>query len=123
MRALLRSAGAGAGAVPSAPEVLLSDVLAPEHVASVVGNETLHALLPPDLPEQGPDVTRRVLTSPQFRAAVREFDRALGTGALGDLVRGLGLPESAGEGREAFLRAITDQAENMDAEEQNMQTD
>ena len=39
------------------------------------------------------------------------FDQALRTGLLGGLVRSLGLPEEAGTGIRAFLRAIQEQAD------------
>jgi 26S proteasome regulatory subunit N13 len=47
--------------------------------------------------------------------AVRGLDRALRTGMLGGLVQGLGLPQSAGTGVEAFLKAIGEQAGSSDA--------
>ena len=50
-------------------------------------------------------------SSPQFRAAVSNFDQALRTGLLGGLVRSMGLPEEAGTGIGAFLRAIQEQAD------------
>jgi 26S proteasome regulatory subunit N13 len=43
--------------------------------------------------------------------AVSNFDQALRTGLLGGLVRSLGLPEEAGTGIGAFLRAIQEQAD------------
>lgn len=78
--------------------------------------------LPPDLlpsgsapltPQQTAQLTeslQRTINSPPFRTAVAQLDRALRTGALGGFVRGLGLPESAGTGIGAFLRAIGEQA-------------
>jgi 26S proteasome regulatory subunit N13 len=50
-------------------------------------------------------------SSPQFRAAVSNFDQALRTGLLGGLVRGLGLPDEAGTGILPFLRALQEQAD------------
>jgi 26S proteasome regulatory subunit N13 len=79
--------------------------------------------LPSDLPSPPTAETlARVITSSQFRGQVRLFDRALRTGMLGDLVRGLGLPEEAGTGVEPFLRAIADQARSGRTEER-MDTD
>ena len=49
-------------------------------------------------------------SSPQFRAAVANFDQALRTGLLGGLVRGLGLPAEAGLGIGPFLQAVQEQA-------------
>ena len=53
---------------------------------------------------------RDIAASPQFQSAVRNFDNALRTGLLGNLVRSLGLPEEAGLSVESFLRAVDDQA-------------
>jgi 26S proteasome regulatory subunit N13 len=81
----------------------------------VLANPTLSRallpFLPPDLPTPANEAAlARAISSPQFRAAVASLDRALRTGLLGDLVRGLGLPAEAGLGVEAFLSAIEQQA-------------
>jgi 26S proteasome regulatory subunit N13 len=97
-------------------ELSLTDVLTPGVLLPLFQThpELIPALfpsLPPDLPNPPSAATlERVVTSAQFRAQVRSFDRALRTGMLGDLVRGLGLPEEAGTGVEPFLRAIAEQA-------------
>lgn len=75
--------------------------------------------LPPDLPiPPSAAVLEQIIASQQFRSAVRSFDIALSTGALQGFVRALGLPEEAGNGFEAFLKAIQDQAN-----EERMDTD
>lgn len=80
--------------------------------------------LPPDLPANtSSEVLSRIVSSPQFRSAVASFDRALRTGLLGGLVRQLGLPEEAGTGVEAFLRAVREQARGDRPEGENMDTD
>ena len=81
--------------------------------------------LPPDLPSPpSVETLERVVTSPQFRAAVRNLDMALRTGLLGGLVRSLGLPEEAGTGIEPFLRALQDQARREEGEGgDSMETD
>ena len=56
------------------------------------------------------EVLGRIVGSPQFRSAIRSFDLALASGALGAFVRALGLPEDAGYGFEAFLTAVAEQA-------------
>ncbi|KAH9936353.1 proteasome complex subunit Rpn13 ubiquitin receptor-domain-containing protein [Fomitopsis serialis] len=77
--------------------------------------QALFPYLPPDLPTPPNEETlRQIIASPQFRGAVRSFDQALRTGLLGGLVRGLGLPEEAGTGVEAFLNAIQEQARQED---------
>lgn len=56
------------------------------------------------------EALQSIVNSPQFRAAVRNFDQALRTGLLGNLVTGLGLPDEAGTGVTAFLNAVQEQA-------------
>jgi len=69
------------------------------------------------------EVLQRIIDSPQFHSAVRSLDQALSTGLLGGLVRSLGLPEEAGTGVEAFLRAIRDQAAGGSGDNNTMETD
>lgn len=69
-----------------------------------------------------PEVLQRIISSPQFRSAVRSFDQALRTGLLGNLVTGLGLPTEAGLGIEAFLDAVQEQAARR-RDEDEMDTD
>ncbi|OBZ71571.1 hypothetical protein A0H81_08419, partial [Grifola frondosa] len=86
-------------------------------------SQLIHALfpyLPPDLPTP-PHKRHSIALS--LRAAVRNFDQALRTGLLGGLVRGLGLPEEAGTGIEAFLRAIQEQAREEAESGDHMDTD
>jgi len=107
-----------AGASPAAQQsdISLSDILTPTHLTPLFSAhpELIPALfpyLPPDLPTPpSSEVLQQIIASPQFRGAVRSFDQALRTGLLGGLVRGLGLPEEAGLGIEAFLHAIQEQA-------------
>lgn len=70
------------------------------------------------------EALQRIIHSPPFRTAVRGFDQALRTGLLGSLVTQLGLPDEAGTGVEAFLRAVTEQAAEEDEDEEDqMETD
>ncbi|KAH7885037.1 adhesion regulating molecule [Phlebopus sp. FC_14] len=124
LRALVTSMGASTDPNPD-EDISLTDIVTPGHIGSLVAANpalltTLFPHLPPDLiPEydvNAPltseerrrrlDILQRTVHSPQFRAAVVQLDRALRTGALGGFVRSLGLPESAGTGVNAFLRAI-----------------
>ncbi|KAJ7069887.1 adhesion regulating molecule [Mycena amicta] len=113
LQALL-SGGRGA---PAAPEYSLTDILTPANLAPLFASHpelisTLFPHLPPDLPvPPSPEALQRIINSPQFRAAVSNFDQALRTGLLGGLVRTLGLPEEAGLGIEPFLRAVQEQAD------------
>jgi hypothetical protein len=110
------------------PELALTDILTPENLNPLFTAypdlvSALFPHLPPDLPvPPSPEVLRRIISSPQFRSAVRSFDQALRTGLLGNLVTGLGLPEEAGLGIEAFLDAVQEQAGG-EEEEDEMDTD
>ncbi|KZT73735.1 adhesion regulating molecule [Daedalea quercina L-15889] len=114
MQQILASFAAQGGA--QQPEISLVDILTPANLTPLFSShpelvQALFPYLPPDLPTPpNEDTLRQIISSPQFRGAVRNFDQALRTGLLGGLVRGLGLPEEAGTGVEAFLRAIQDQA-------------
>ncbi|KIK07968.1 hypothetical protein K443DRAFT_672850 [Laccaria amethystina LaAM-08-1] len=105
---------AGAQAAPA--EASLTDILTPSNLIPLFNNHpelipTLFPHLPPDLPvPPSAEVLQRIIHSPQFRAAVANFDQALRTGLLGGLVRGLGLPAEAGLGIGPFLRAVQEQA-------------
>ncbi|KAG5351678.1 hypothetical protein C0989_005271 [Termitomyces sp. Mn162] len=110
--------GNAAGTEASAPPALsLTDILTPAVLGPLFNEhpELIPALfpyLPPDLPvPPSAEVLERIINSPQFRNALANFDQALRTGLLGNLVRGLGLPEEAGTGVVAFLRAIQEQAD------------
>jgi 26S proteasome regulatory subunit N13 len=108
----------------SLTDVLTADNLNPLFVSHPDLIQTIFPHLPPDLPiEPSPEVLSQVVSSPQFRAAVVNFDRALRTGLLGGLVRQLGLPEEAGTSVEAFLRAIREQARGSGTEGERMDTD
>ncbi|KAG8214880.1 adhesion regulating molecule [Butyriboletus roseoflavus] len=126
LRALVNSMGASAAPNPD-DEISLTDILTPSNLLPLFTThpELLSSLfphLPPDLlpsgnapltPHQTAQLTeslQRTINSPPFRAAVAQLDRALRTGALGGFVRSLGLPENAGAGVDAFLRAIGEQA-------------
>ena len=109
-------------------ELALTDILTPAHLNPLFTSHpdlipALFPHLPPDLPTPpSPEALQRIINSPQFRSAVRSFDQALRTGLLGNLVTGLGLPDEAGTGIEAFLRAVQEQAERGESEDR-MDTD
>jgi 26S proteasome regulatory subunit N13 len=111
----------------SPSDISLTDILTPAHLNPLFAShpELIQALfphLPPDLPTPpSREVLQRITNSPQFRAALHNFDQALRTGLLGGLVRGMGLPDEAGTSVEAFLRAIQEQAD-MDGQA-SMETD
>ncbi|KZV95784.1 adhesion regulating molecule [Exidia glandulosa HHB12029] len=128
LREILTRGGSAsaAGLTVEPPSVALSDVLTPANLAPIFADEalarSLFPFLPADLPSPPtPATLQQVVSSPQFQAAVRELDRALSTGLLADLVRGLGLPASAGESAEAFIRAVAEQAGS--GGEERMDTD
>jgi 26S proteasome regulatory subunit N13 len=111
------------------PEPFLTDVLTADNLDPLFAShpeliQSIFPHLPPDLPANtSSEVLSRIVSSPQFRSAVASFDRALRTGLLGGLVRQLGLPEEAGTGVEAFLRAVREQARGDRPGGENMDTD
>ncbi|EIM81648.1 adhesion regulating molecule [Stereum hirsutum FP-91666 SS1] len=128
LRSLVSQMSTGAGA-STEPELSLTDVLTPANLAPLFTSHptlipTLFPHLPADLPTPpSPEVLRDITSSPQFRQAVVSLDRALRTGLLGGLVRQLGLPEEAGLGVEAFLRAVAEQGREGGGEGESMDTD
>jgi len=124
---MLSSMSGRTDAEAATPDVSLTDILTPDNLAPLFNShpDLISAIfphLPPDLPvTPSADVLQRIVRSPQFRAAVSNFDQALRTGLLGGLVRTLGLPEEAGTGVGPFLRAIQEQADR--EQEHNMDTD
>jgi len=132
LRSIVTSAGSGSAALAAAqqPELSLTDILTPANLNPLFTSHpelisTLFPHLPPDLPTPpSPETLQQIIASPQFKGAVRSLDQAFRTGLLGGLVRGLGLPEEAGTGIEAFLRAVQEQAEGESGEEgEGMDTD
>jgi hypothetical protein len=116
-------------------ELWLTDVLSSQNLLQLFQShpELLPALfphLPPELmpssdatPQQVVEILQRTTNSPPFRSAVAQLDRALRTGALGEFVRSLGLPESAATGVGAFLAAIAEQARQEGSSEEQMEED
>ncbi|KAJ3515388.1 hypothetical protein NLJ89_g1787 [Agrocybe chaxingu] len=114
---MLTSMSGRPGAAAATPDISLTDILTPANLTPLFNShpELIPALfphLPPDLPvPPSAEALQRIIHSPQFRAAVANFDQALRTGMLGGLVQTLGLPEEAGAGVAPFLRAIQEQAD------------
>ncbi|KAG5638262.1 hypothetical protein H0H81_001031 [Sphagnurus paluster] len=129
LEALLRAGGSATTQSSALPELSLTDILTPANLGPLFTSHpelipTLFPHLPPDLPTPpNAEVLRRIISSPQFRAAVSNFDQALRTGLLGGLVRGLGLPDEAGLGIGPFLRAIQAQADREREGGDSMETD
>ncbi|KAF7314393.1 Adhesion regulating molecule [Mycena kentingensis (nom. inval.)] len=132
--AQLQALLSGGGAAPAAPGAILFDrsVDASQHYPAFHLPSRAHtdSVPAPATRSPSPAVRRGVpthnqvrfastswfrnsqpISSPQFRAAVSNFDQALRTGLLGNLMRQLGLPEEAGTGIEPFLRAVQEQAD------------
>ncbi|KAI0770271.1 proteasome complex subunit Rpn13 ubiquitin receptor-domain-containing protein [Fomes fomentarius] len=131
IRSLVSSLGARTHNAPTQqePEIGLIDVLTPANIRPLFVShpdlvQSLFPYLPSDLPSPpNVETLERVVSSPQFRAAVRNLDMALRTGLLGDLVRSLGLPAEAGTGVEPFLRALQEQARRESEGGDRMDTD
>ncbi|KAH9480471.1 26S proteasome regulatory subunit RPN13 [Psilocybe cubensis] len=109
---MLSSMSGRSGEATQAPELSLTDILTPANLGPLFTGhpELIPALfphLPPDLPmPPSAEVLQRII-----QASVANFDQALRTGLLGNLVTTLGLPEEAGTGVGPFLRAIQEQAD------------
>ena len=107
----------------------LPDVLSHSALTSFLATlprERVQALAETHLPPgfQDPEHLRRAIESPEFRRGAAGLDSALRTGALGPVVRSLGLPADAAHGVEAFLGAVQKQAgEETGASSSAMQTD
>jgi 26S proteasome regulatory subunit N13 len=124
-----------ASSLTNSTELWLTDVLSSQNLLPLFQShpELLTSLfphLPPELipspdatPQQVIEVLQRTTNSPPFRSAVAQLDRALRTGALGEFVRSLGLPESAATGVGAFLAAIAEQARQEGGTEERMEED
>ncbi|KAF8225873.1 adhesion regulating molecule [Tricholoma matsutake] len=131
LSALLAQGAQNAQATEQPPDLSLTDILTPANLTPLFTHHpellpSLFPYLPPDLPvPPSVEVLNRIINSPQFRAAVSNFDQALRTGLLGGLVRGLGLPDEAGTGILPFLRSVQEQAdrERGGNEDNDMETD
>jgi len=129
LQAMLRNMG-NRDTTQSADDVSLTDILTPANLLPLFNGHpdlvpALFPHLPPDLPvPPSENVLQRIIHSPQFRAAVSNFDQALRTGLLGGLVQSLGLPEEAGTGIGPFLRCIQEKVDRESRERNNsMDTD
>ncbi|KAG2060512.1 adhesion regulating molecule [Suillus hirtellus] len=119
----------------SEDELWLTDVLSSQNLLQLFQSHpellsSLFPYLPPELipssdatPQQAVEILQRTTNSPPFRLAVAQLDRALRTGALGEFVRSLGLPENAAMGVGAFLAAIAEQARQEGGTEERMEED
>ncbi|KAK4702965.1 26S proteasome regulatory subunit N13, partial [Phenoliferia sp. Uapishka_3] len=111
------SAGAGAtqGFANDTPEYVLPSVLTPSVLLPLLASTpSLIPILLPFLPSsvpQTPESLRTAISSVEFKRSVASLDRALRTGALGPLVRGLGLGEECAMGVGAFLEGVQKQAD------------
>ncbi|CAG8454266.1 14496_t:CDS:10 [Funneliformis mosseae] len=95
------------------PDVNLQDVLSPNAIGPLLNNPEISSALFPHLPsniERSPEELSAVVNSPQFAQALQSLSMALQSGQLGPLLTQLGLDPSAGNGVEAFLRAVQEQA-------------
>ncbi|PKK79345.1 adhesion regulating molecule [Rhizophagus irregularis] len=106
------------------PDVSLVDVLTPSAIGPLLNNPEIASALFPHLPaniERSPEELAAVIQSPQFAQALQSLSIALQSGQLGPLLSQLGLDPSAGNGVEAFLRAIQEQANrrHRDHEDEN----
>ncbi|KDE06340.1 hypothetical protein, variant [Microbotryum lychnidis-dioicae p1A1 Lamole] len=119
----------GFGGMNEVPEYQLQDVLTPTVISSLLSNPSpallakLSPLLPPILPSNSESLRRATTGTPEFRRSVAALDRALRTGALGPLVRGLGMAEEAAMGVESFLQDVQKQGEEEKKKEEGEDTE
>lgn len=129
LQALLASGTAAQNGAAQMTDVSLNDILTPANLNPLFTTHpelipSLFPHLPPDLPlPPSAETVQSIINSPQFRAAVTNFDMALRSGQLGGLVRSMGLPDEAGTGVLPFLRAIQDQANRRSDSNDTMETD
>ncbi|CAG8522017.1 5077_t:CDS:10 [Paraglomus brasilianum] len=96
------------------PDLNLADILTPSAIEPLLNNPEIASVLFPEIPqniERTPEELREVMRSPQFHQALQTLSVALQSGELGPLLSQLGLDPSAGNGVEAFLRAIQEQVQ------------
>ncbi|CAG8455310.1 10090_t:CDS:2 [Paraglomus occultum] len=101
------------------PDLNLADILTPSAIEPLLNNPEIAAALFPEIPqniERTPEELREVMRSPQFHQALQTLSVALQSGELGPLLSQLGLDPSAGNGVEAFLRAIQEQVQGQQGE-------
>jgi len=95
----------------------LYDTLAPSALNSLLDSlpqdvlDDLSNHLPPSVPHDRESLVMAI-NSLEFRRSVAGLDSALRTGALGPLMTAFGLPASAANGVEEFIKAIQDQADS-----------
>ncbi|CAO3684023.1 unnamed protein product [Umbelopsis vinacea] len=100
----------------------LSSVLTSEAVRSILNDSEVASALFPHLPEGSQHTNeelQEIMHSPQFRQSLHRLSVALQSGQLGPLMSQLGLDPSAGNGVEAFLTAIEEQARRRDGHNQD----
>ncbi|CAO3594487.1 unnamed protein product [Absidia cylindrospora] len=110
----------------SSSTLQLGDVLTTQTLTALLSDpqvcDGLYSCLP-DNTEQTPTEVQQVAQSPQFQQALHSLSTALQSGQLGPLLTQLGLDPSAGNGVEAFLKAIEDQARRKDEDTDAMDQD
>ncbi|GAB5587489.1 hypothetical protein Unana1_02389 [Umbelopsis nana] len=100
----------------------LSTVLTPDAIRSLLNDREVASALFPHLPEGSEHTNeelQEIMHSPQFRQSLHRLSTALQSGQLGPLMTQLGLDASAGNGVEAFLAAIEEQARRRDGHDQD----
>jgi len=107
---------------PSQPEASLPSIIDAEAILPLLNDPHVQERLLPLLPEANRtrEELQELIRSPQFQQAVSQFNSALHSGQLGQLMPMLGLPPSVGGpqgGVAALLQAIQEQARIRQAEQ------
>ncbi|RHZ88519.1 hypothetical protein Glove_22g209 [Diversispora epigaea] len=88
----------------------LSNVLNPSIIGPLLNDPEIASALFPNLPSDVNRTPEELIQSPQFAQALQSLNIALQSGQLSTFLNQLGLDSSAGNGVEAFLRALQEQA-------------
>ncbi|KAI8975363.1 hypothetical protein BDF20DRAFT_878234 [Mycotypha africana] len=106
--------------------ISLNDILTTQTLTPLLNDPELCSSLFPFLPqesERSAEEVKQIVRSSQFSQALQSLSAALNTGQLGPLLIELGLPSSAGNSVESFLRAISEQAKNKKQQNDAMDED
>jgi len=98
---------------PSSPDVSLPSLMNADDIIPLLNDPHVQERLLPFLPEgnRSREELQELLRSPQFQQAVSQFNSALRSGQLDQLMPMLGLPSSSGgAGVRALLQAVQEQA-------------
>jgi len=112
---ILSGLGVEAGSAQSQPDASLPTLMNAEDILPLLNDPQVQERLLPLLPEgtRSREELQELLRSPQFQQAVSQFNSALQSGQLNQLMPLLGLPATGGGGQggvDGLLRAVQERA-------------